>query len=77
MDFYHGQITVTKNTAANGQVPTKPCQDSLGQILLSGIISPYYSGTEGCRLARGPLLMNFTIKTGRENTSQILPINWN
>lgn len=46
-----------------GKSPQNHARDSLGQILLLGIISPYYRSTEGCRLARGPLLMNFTIQS--------------
>lgn len=46
-----------------GKSPQNHARDSLGQILLLGIISPYYRSAEGCRLARGPLLMNFTIQS--------------
>lgn len=63
MDFYHGQITHLQKTLVQmGKSPRNRARDSLGQILLLGIISPYYCSTEGCRLARGLLLMNFTIQ---------------
>lgn len=45
-----------------GQSPRHRARDTSGQTLLLGIISPDYRRTEGCRLARGPLLMSFTIQ---------------
>lgn len=63
MGFYHGQITHLQKTLLQmGKSPRSRARASLGQILLLGIISPYYGSAEGCRLARGPLLMNFTIQ---------------
>lgn len=63
LDFYHGQITHLQKTLLQmGKSPRNHAKDSLGQIPLLGIISPYYRSTEGCRLARGLLLMNFTIQ---------------
>lgn len=59
MDFYHGQIThLQKMLLQMGKSPRNHARDSLGQILLLGIISPYYRSTEGCPLARCLLLMN-------------------
>lgn len=63
MDLYHGQIThFQKMLLQMGKSPQNPARDSLGQIPLLGIISPYYRSAEGCRLASGLLLMNFTIQ---------------
>lgn len=45
-----------------GKSPRNHARDSLGQILLLGITSPYYRSSEGCLLARGLLLMNFAIQ---------------
>lgn len=63
MDLYHGQIThFQKILLQMGKSPRNHARDSLGQILLLGIISPYYRSMEGCRPARGLLLMNFTFQ---------------
>ena len=45
-----------------GKSPRNHARDSLGQILLLGITSPYCRSSEGCLLARGLLLMNFAIQ---------------
>ena len=45
-----------------GKSPRNHARDSIGQILLLGITSPYYRSSEGRLLARGPLLMNFAIQ---------------
>ena len=63
MDFYRGQIThLQKMLLQMGKSPQNHARDSLGQILVLGIISPYYRSTEGCPLARCLLLMNFAIQ---------------
>lgn len=66
MDFHHDQIThlKKKSAAADGYVPTKPCQGLFRadpttwhkEALITAAL-------RGVGLARGLLLMNFTIQS--------------
>lgn len=61
--FIMVKLLIYKTTLLQmGTSPRNRARDTLGQIPLLGIISPYYCSTEGCRLARGLLSMKFTIQ---------------